>query len=93
MSISRRLRIELASHDPEIVDGATRKLVHFIGDRHPHTPMAIPLPGRTEQFDDDVSQRIHPRVVDVHAADAELIGQLRQLQLPEGVEVSIKQHG
>lgn len=93
MSVSRRLRIELASHDPEIVDGATRKLVRFIGDRHPHTPLAIPLPARTEQFGEDVSQRIHPRVVDVRSADTELIGQLRQLQLPEGVEVSIKQSG
>ena len=93
MPTSRRLWIELASHDPEIVDGATRKVVRFISDRHPHTPIATPRPARTEQFGDEVSQRIHPRIVDVRGADTELIGRLRQLQLPEGVEVSIKQPG
>ncbi len=32
-------------------------------------------------------------MIDVWAADTELILQLRQLQLPEGVEVTIKQPG
>jgi ribosomal protein S10 len=91
--MSRRLRIELASHDPELVDGATGKIARFIGDRHPHTPIALPLPVREEQFGDEVAQRIHPRVVNVRGVDTDLIVQLRQLQLPEGVEVSIKQPG
>lgn len=91
--MSRQLQIELASHDPEIVDGATRKIVRFIGDHHSHLPVAIPLPARPEQFEDGISQRIHPRMIDLQAADTELIVKLRQLNLPEGVEVEIKQPG
>ncbi len=89
--MSRTLQIELTSHDPEIVDGTTGKIVRFIEDRHPHTPIAIPLPARSEKFGDEVSQRIHPRVIEVWAADTELIVQMRQLNLPDGVKVSIKQ--
>lgn len=89
--MSRRLWIELASHDPELVDGATSKIARFIADRHAHPPIPIPLPARTEQFGDEVAQRVHPRVVDVRAVNTELIAQLRQVQLPDGVEVTIKQ--
>lgn len=89
--MSRRLWIELASHDPELVDGATSKIARFIADRHAHPPIPIPLPVRSEQFGDEVAQRLHPRVVDVRAANTELIAQLRQVQLPDGVEVSIRQ--
>jgi ribosomal protein S10 len=91
--MSRQIRIELASHDPQLVDGATSKIARFIDERHAHTPMPIPLPARTEQFGEEVSQRVHPRAVDVRAVNTELIVQLQQLQLPEGVEVSIKQPG
>lgn len=84
------LRIELASHDQEMVDGATGKIVAFIANRHDHVPIAIPLPVTSEQFDGEISQRVHPRVINVRAADTELLAQLRQVQLPEGVEVTIK---
>jgi len=89
--MSRRLQIELTSHDPEIVDGSARKLVRFIEDRHAHPPVAVPLPARTEQIDDGTSDRVHPRMIEVRAVDTGLIVDMRQLNLPEGVEVTIKQ--
>lgn len=89
--MSQRLQIELSSQDPEIVDGVAKKIVRFIKDRHPHTPVAIPLPARSKQSDDEASDRIHPRAVKVRAVDTDLIVDMRQLNLPEGVEITIKQ--
>jgi ribosomal protein S10 len=89
--MSRRLRIELTSHDPEIVDGTTRKIAKRIGDWHSYPPVAIPLPARSEQVGDEVPQRVHPRVIEVRAATTDLVARMQQLNLPEGVEVAIKQ--
>ena len=89
--MSRRLQIEIASHDPEIVDGTTRKIARLVGDWHSYPPVAIPLPARSEQSEEGTTQRVHPRVVEVRAATTDLVARMQQLNLPEGVEVSIKQ--
>jgi ribosomal protein S10 len=87
----RRLRIELVAHDPEIVDGTTRKIARLIGTHHSHPPVAFPLPSRPKGADDEDAQRVHPRVVEVRAATTDLIARMQQINLPEGVKVSIKQ--
>ena len=99
------LQIRLSGTDHQIVDGAVEQIIRFVSAHHHRTPVALPLPvGKsemlaeeepTEEEDeaDDVpfTQHHHHRAIEVWEAGPNLVARLAQLQLPEAVEVSIRQ--
>jgi ribosomal protein S10 len=85
------MRIQLTSHDHHLVDNATQKIVEYISERHNRNPIAFPLPNESTEDEEGFVDSTHYRVIDVWSASSELIRHLTQLQLPEGVDVSIKQ--
>lgn len=105
------LQIRLSSTDHQMVDRAVRQITHFVSDRHPRTPVAVPLPvgkettvderqGGTKFQDETVepssrdepfTQHIHHRAIEMWTAGPKLVAQLGQVQLPEAVDVTVRQ--
>lgn len=96
------LQIRLSGHDHELVDSAVRQIVRFIAERHSRPPVPFPLPVEVEvespgEGDDPsvngepFTQNVHRRAIDIWKAGPELVARLTQVQLPEAVDVSIRQ--
>ncbi|MCS3755575.1 uS10/mL48 family ribosomal protein [Salinibacter ruber] len=99
------LQIRLSSTDHQMVDRAVRQITQFVSDRQPRAPVAVPLPvgkkaaaderqGRTNgppSRDESFSQHIHHRAIEMWTAGPKLVAQLGQVQLPEAVDVTVRQ--
>jgi len=85
------MRIELFSTDHHLADRATRKIVESISERHARTPIAIPLPAESTEDEDGFIESRHRRAIKVWSANSDLIQHLTQVQLPEGIDVQIRE--
>ncbi|MFB6249930.1 MAG: 30S ribosomal protein S10 [Salinibacter sp.] len=99
------LQIRLSSTDHQMVDRAVRQITQFVSERQRRAPIAIPLPvgkkaavdghrdGKkgTPGEDERFTQHIHHRAIEMWEAGPELVAQLGQVQLPEAVDVTVRQ--
>jgi len=94
------LQIRLSGTDHQIVDGAVEQIIRFVSAHHHRTPVAVPLPvGKNVEAGGEgdgteeppFAQHIHHRAIEVWEAGPDLVARLAQVQLPEAVEVSIRQ--
>ncbi|WP_263788183.1 uS10/mL48 family ribosomal protein [Salinibacter grassmerensis] len=99
------LQIRLSSTDHQMVDRAVRQITQFVSDRQPRPPVAVPLPvgkktsvderqGETNgqsSSDEPFTQHIHHRAIEMWEAGPKLVAQLGQVQLPEAVDVTVRQ--
>lgn len=97
-----KLRIKLKAYDHKIIDNSVKQIIDIANRYMAEVVGPIPLPteilkytvnrstfvhkNAREQFE----MRIHKRIIDVLNPTQEIIEALRDLNLPSGVDISIK---
>jgi len=97
-----KLRIKLKAYDHKIIDNSARQIIDIANRYGAEVLGPVPLPteilkytvnrssfihkNAREQFE----MRVHKRVIDIMNPNAEIIEALRDLNLPSGVDITIK---
>lgn len=97
-----KIRIKLKACDHKIIDNSVRQIIDIVNRAGAEVVGPIPLPteilkytvnrstfvhkNAREQFE----MRVHKRIIDVLSPTQETIEALRDLNLPSGVDISIK---
>jgi small subunit ribosomal protein S10 len=97
-----KLRIKLRAYDHKIIDNSTRQIIDIANRYGVEVIGPVPLPteilkytvnrssfvhkNAREQFE----MRVHKRVIDILNPNQEIIEALRDLNLPSGVDITIK---
>lgn len=99
---SQRIRIRLKGFDHRIVDHSTREIVETAKRTGATVIGPIPLPTKKELFTvnrsphadkksmDQFEIRTHKRLLDIENPTAKTIDELKKLNLPAGVDITIK---
>lgn len=101
-AIGLKLRIKLRAYDHKIIDNSARQIIDIANRYGAEVIGPIPLPteilkytvnrstfihkNAREQFE----MRVHKRVIDILNPNQEIIEALRDLNLPSGVDITIK---
>lgn len=97
-----KLRIKLKAYDHKIIDNSVRQIIDIANRYGAEVVGPVPLPteilkytvnrstfvhkNAREQFE----MRVHKRVIDILNPNQDIIEALRDLNLPSGVDISIK---
>lgn len=97
-----KLRIKLKAYDHKIIDSSVRQIIDIANRNGVEIVGPVPLPteilkytvnrstfvhkNAREQFE----MRVHKRILDVISPNEQIIEALRDLNLPSGVDISIK---
>ena len=97
-----RLRIKLRAYDHKIIDNSARQIIDIANRYGAEVLGPVPLPteilkytvnrssfihkNAREQFE----MRVHKRIIDILNPNQEIIESLRDLNLPSGVDITIK---
>jgi len=97
-----KLRIKLKAYDHKIIDNSARQIIDIANRYGAEVLGPIPLPteilkytvnrssfvhkNAREQFE----MRVHKRIIDILNPNQEIIESLRDLNLPSGVDITIK---
>lgn len=97
-----KLRIKLKAYDHKVIDNSVRQIIDIANRYGAEVVGPVPLPteilkytvnrstfvhkNAREQFE----MRIHKRVIDILSPNQDIIEALRDLNLPSGVDISIK---
>ncbi len=96
------IRIRLQAYDHRILDKSSKEIVETVKKTGAQLAGPIPLPTRIERFTVNRSPfvnkksmeqfeiRTHKRLLDIVNPTAKTIDELKKLNLPAGVEISIK---
>src|SRR6267142_2878956 len=97
-----KLRIKLKAYDHKIIDNSVRQIID-IANRHGVEVIGpVPLPTEVLKYTvnrstfvhknarEQFEMRVHKRIIDVLNPNQEIIEALRDLNLPSGVDISIK---
>jgi len=97
-----RVRISIKAYDHKVIDVTARKIVETVERTGGSVVGPIPLPTQTHRVTvnrstfvhknsrDQYEMRIHKRMIDILDPTAKTIDQLTNLDLPAGVDISIK---
>ena len=82
------MRITLKAYDHELVDSSAKKIIETVKKNGAQVSGPVPLPTKDsrEQFE----QRTHKRLIDVIDPTQKTVEALSKLEMPAGVESSIK---
>ena len=93
----QRIRIRLKAYDHRVIDQSARDIADTVKRTGP-----IPLPTRVERFtvqrsphadkksQETFEQRTHKRLIDIIEPTAKTVDELKKLNLPAGVDITIK---
>ena len=97
-----KLRIKLKAYDHKIIDNSSRQIIDIANRYGAEVQGPVPLPteilkytvnrssfvhkNAREQFE----MRVHKRIIDILNPSADIIESLRDLNLPSGVDITIK---
>ncbi len=101
-AVGLKLRIKLRAYDHKIIDNSARQIIDIANRYGAEVLGPVPLPteilkytvnrssfihkNAREQFE----MRVHKRVIDIMNPSQEIIEALRDLNLPSGVDITIK---
>ena len=101
-NLGLKLRIKLRAYDHKIIDNSARQIIDIANRFGAEVLGPVPLPteilkytvnrssfvhkNAREQFE----MRVHKRVIDILNPNADIIEALRDLNLPSGVDITIK---
>jgi len=97
-----RIRIRLRAYDPRVLDQSAADIVETAKRTGARVAGPIPLPTRHERFSvnrsvhadkksmDQFEIRTHKRIVDIIEPNAKTVDELKKLNLPAGVDITIK---
>lgn len=102
MSLNQKIRIKLKAFDHVMLDNAVLKIVEVANNTGAKVCGPIPLPTRTEKITilrsphkykdsrEQFESKTHKRLIDIYNPNAKAVDALMKLELPAGVEISIK---
>ncbi len=97
-----KLRIKLKAYDHKIIDNSVRQIIDIANRYGVEVIGPVPLPTETIKYTvnrssfvhknarEQFEMRVHKRMIDVLNPNQEIIEALRDLNLPSGVDISIK---
>ena len=91
----QRVRIRLQAYDHRVLDQAVGGIIDTARGTGAQVVGPIPLPTRVERFTVNRSpnvdeMRTHKRLLDIVNPTAQTIDELKKLNLPAGVDITIK---
>ena len=99
---SQRIRIRMQAYDHRVLDQAVAEIVGTARSTGSDVVGPIPLPTRVERFTvnrsphvdkksmDQFERRTHKRMLDIVGPTAKTVEELKKLNLPAGVDITIK---
>ncbi len=99
---SQRIRIRLQAYDHRVLDQAVESIVETARGSGARVVGPVPLPTRIERWTvnrsphinkksmDQFEMRTHKRLVDIVSPTAKTVDELKKLNLPAGVDISIR---
>ncbi len=98
----QRIRIRLKAYDHRVLDQSTRDIVDTTQRTGGRIAGPIPLPTRIERYSvnrsphvnkksmEQFEMRTHKRVLDIIDPTSQTVDELKKLNLPAGVDITIK---
>ena len=98
----QRIRIKLQGFDYRVIDQSAQDIVETAKRSGARVSGPIPLPTRIERFtvqrsphadkksQETFEQRTHKRLIDIIEPTAKTVDELKKLNLPAGVDITIK---
>ena len=98
----QRIRIRLKAFDHRVIDASAHDIVETVKRTGARVAGPIPLPTRIERFtvgrsphadkksQETFEQRTHKRLLDIIDPTAKTVDELKKLNLPAGVDITIK---
>ena len=102
MAVKEKIRIRLKSYDASLIDAAAAKIVDTAKRTGARVSGPIPLPTEKEivtilrsphkhkDSREQFEMRTHKRLLDIVNPTAQTIDELKKLNLPAGVDITIK---
>ncbi|MCI6590517.1 MAG: 30S ribosomal protein S10 [Lentisphaeraceae bacterium] len=99
---SQRIRIRLQAYDHKVLDQAVGAILDTARSTGAQIVGPIPLPTRIERFTvnrsphgdkksmDQFEMRTHKRLLDIVSPTAKTVDELKKLNLPAGVDITIR---
>ena len=99
---SQRIRIRMQAYDHRVLDQAVTEIIETARGTGSQVVGPIPLPTRIERFTvnrspnrdkksmDQFEMRTHKRMLDIVGPTAKTVDELKKLNLPAGVDITIK---
>ena len=99
---SQRIRIRLQAYDHRVLDQAVESIVETARGSGARVVGPVPLPTRIERWTvnrsphvdkksmDQFEMRTHKRLLDIVSPTAKTVDELKKLNLPAGVDISIR---
>ena len=100
--LNEKIRIRLKAYDHRVLDQSTSEIVETAKRTGARVAGPIPLPTRVEKFTvnrsphvdkksmDQFEIRTHKRLLDIIEPTSKTVDELRKLNLPAGVDITIK---
>jgi small subunit ribosomal protein S10 len=100
--MAQRIRIRLKAYDYRVIDQSARDIADTVKRTGARVAGPIPLPTRVERFtvqrsphsdkksQETFEQRTHKRLIDILDPTAKTVDELKKLNLPAGVDITIK---
>src|SRR6185295_18200135 len=97
-----KLRIKLKAYDHKIIDNSVKQIIDIANRSGVEIVGPVPLPTEVLKYTvnrstfvhknarEQFEMRVHKRIIDVVSPNQEIIEALRDLNLPSGVDISIK---
>ena len=99
---SQRIRIRMQAYDHRVLDQAVTEIIETARGTGSQVVGPVPLPTRIERFTvnrspnvdkksmDQFEMRTHKRLLDIVGPTAKTVDELKKLNLPAGVDITIK---
>lgn len=100
--VKPKLRIKLRAYDHKIIDNSARQIIDIATRYGAEVVGPTPLPTETSKFTVNRSSfvhkdareqfeiRVHKRIIDILNPNPEILEALRDMNLPSGVDITIK---
>ena len=97
-----KLRIKLKAYDHKIIDNSARQIIDIATRYGAEVIGPIPLPTEILKFTvnrssfvhkdarEQFEMRVHKRIIDILNPDADILEALKDVNLPSGVDISVK---
>ncbi|MCP5516774.1 MAG: 30S ribosomal protein S10 [Verrucomicrobiales bacterium] len=98
----QKIRIRLKAYDHRIIDQSVKEIVETVKRTGARIAGPVPLPTRVERFTvnrsphadkksmESFEMRTHKRLLDIIDPTAKTVDELKKLNLPAGVDITIK---
>ena len=102
VSVMPKLRIKLKAYDHKIIDSSVKQIIDIANRSGVEIVGPVPLPTEVLKYTvnrssfvhknarEQFEMRVHKRILDIVSPNEDIIEALRDLNLPSGVDITIK---